>query len=48
MDQGRIIERGSHRELWKNRGCMPQMWALQQEQQTNRKMADLAKKILFL
>ena len=32
MDKGRIIERGSHRELLDRNGAYAQMWALQQQQ----------------
>lgn len=32
MDKGRIIERGTHRELLARRGVYAQMWALQQEE----------------
>jgi ABC-type transport system involved in Fe-S cluster assembly fused permease/ATPase subunit len=32
MDQGRIIERGTHRELLARRGAYAQMWALQQQE----------------
>ena len=32
MDQGRIIERGTHRELLNKGDAYAQMWALQQEQ----------------
>ncbi|BBE51827.1 ATM1-type heavy metal exporter [Ferriphaselus amnicola] len=33
MDQGRVIERGSHRELLAAQGRYAQMWALQQQEQ---------------
>jgi ATP-binding cassette, subfamily B, heavy metal transporter len=33
MDQGRIIERGSHRDLLHKNGTYAQMWALQQEEE---------------
>ncbi|MEI7843224.1 MAG: ABC transporter ATP-binding protein/permease [Gallionellaceae bacterium] len=33
MDQGRIIERGSHRELLEQQGVYAQMWALQQQEE---------------
>jgi len=32
MEQGRIIERGTHRELLRQGGAYAQMWALQQQQ----------------
>jgi putative ABC transport system ATP-binding protein len=32
MDHGRIIERGTHRELLEREGAYAQMWALQQEE----------------
>ncbi|HEY9147647.1 MAG TPA: metal ABC transporter permease, partial [Gammaproteobacteria bacterium] len=33
MDQGRIIEHGTHRQLLEQAGHYAQMWALQQEEQ---------------
>ncbi len=33
MDKGRIIERGSHRELLAQQGVYAQMWALQQQEE---------------
>jgi ATP-binding cassette subfamily B protein len=33
MDKGRIIERGSHRELLEKQGIYAQMWALQQQEE---------------
>ncbi len=33
MDQGRIIERGTHRELLAQQGVYAQMWALQQQEE---------------
>jgi ATP-binding cassette subfamily B protein len=33
MDKGRIIERGSHRELLDRQGVYAQMWALQQQEE---------------
>jgi ATP-binding cassette subfamily B protein len=33
MDKGRIIERGTHRELLEKRGAYAQMWALQQQEE---------------
>ena len=33
MDHGRIIERGTHRELLEQAGAYAQMWALQQQEQ---------------
>ena len=35
MDQGRIIERGTHRELLAENGQYAHMWALQQQKQDN-------------
>ncbi|MEW6562118.1 MAG: ABC transporter ATP-binding protein/permease [Pseudomonadota bacterium] len=32
MDKGRIVERGTHRELLEKRGVYAQMWALQQQE----------------
>jgi ATP-binding cassette subfamily B protein len=32
MDHGRIVERGTHRELLETGGLYAQMWALQQEE----------------
>jgi len=34
MDHGRIVERGTHRELLEARGVYGQMWALQQQEET--------------
>ena len=36
MDHGRIVERGTHRELIGRRGAYAQMWALQQQQDAAR------------
>jgi ATP-binding cassette subfamily B protein len=33
MDGGRIIERGTHRELLAKQGVYAQMWALQQQEE---------------
>jgi ATP-binding cassette subfamily B protein len=33
MDQGRIVERGTHRELLAQQGLYAQMWALQQQEE---------------
>ncbi len=33
MDKGRIIERGTHRELLEKQGVYAQMWALQQQEE---------------
>ena len=33
MDGGRIIERGSHRELLERGGAYAEMWALQQQEE---------------
>jgi ATP-binding cassette subfamily B protein len=33
MDHGRIVERGTHRELLERRGAYAQMWALQQQEE---------------
>jgi ATP-binding cassette, subfamily B, heavy metal transporter len=35
MDAGRIVERGSHRELLEKNGAYAQMWALQQQEESN-------------
>jgi ATP-binding cassette subfamily B protein len=32
MDKGRIVERGTHRELLAQQGVYAQMWALQQQE----------------
>jgi len=34
MEAGRIIERGSHRELLDHNGAYAQMWALQQQEES--------------
>jgi len=36
MDRGRIIERGTHRELLERGGAYAQMWALQQQEEAER------------
>ena len=36
MDQGRIIERGAHRELLQRQSAYAQMWALQQQEEAKR------------
>jgi ATP-binding cassette subfamily B protein len=36
MDRGRIVERGTHRELLVRRGAYAQMWALQQQEDAAR------------
>jgi ABC-type transport system involved in Fe-S cluster assembly fused permease/ATPase subunit len=36
MDHGRIIERGTHRELLENQGVYAHMWALQQQEEAKR------------
>jgi ATP-binding cassette subfamily B protein len=41
MDQGRIIERGTHRELLARSGAYAQMWALQQREEAKRQEAEL-------
>ena len=33
MDHGRIVERGTHRELLEAGGAYAQMWALQQQEE---------------
>ncbi|MBE0620144.1 MAG: ABC transporter ATP-binding protein/permease [Burkholderiales bacterium] len=37
MDAGRIIERGSHRELLERNGAYAQMWALQQQEEASQR-----------
>ena len=39
MDHGRIIERGTHRELLESGGSYAQMWALQQQEEEQREKA---------
>ncbi len=39
MDHGRIIERGTHRELLERGGSYAQMWALQQQEEEEREKA---------
>ena len=40
MDQGRIVERGTHRDLLDARGAYAQMWALQQQEDEQRARED--------
>ncbi len=42
MDAGRIIERGSHRELLDRGGAYAQMWALQQQEESQQPSAKAA------
>ena len=42
MDAGRIIERGSHRELMERNGAYAQMWALQQQEESRQSRAHAA------
>ena len=42
MDQGRIIERGSHQELLLQSGRYAEMWALQQEERSKEELQKLA------
>jgi len=38
MDQGRLIERGTHRELLEQEGAYARMWALQQQEEASREI----------
>ena len=42
MDAGRIIERGRHRELLERNGAYAQMWALQQQEESQQQRAKVA------
>src|SRR5574341_399247 len=42
LDQGRIVERGTHRELLDAGGAYAQMWALQQQEEAEREMLEQA------
>jgi ABC-type transport system involved in Fe-S cluster assembly fused permease/ATPase subunit len=42
MEAGRIIERGTHRELLIRRGAYAQMWALQQQEDASRERQQVA------
>jgi len=42
MEAGRIIERGAHRELLERNGAYAQMWALQQQEESQRPRAKAA------
>jgi len=42
MDAGRIIERGSHRELLERNGAYALMWALQQQEESQQSRVDAA------
>ena len=39
LDQGRIVERGTHRELLERDGAYAQMWALQQQEEAEQAAA---------
>jgi ATP-binding cassette subfamily B protein len=39
MDQCRIVERGTHRELLERGGLYAQMWLLQQQEEAEREKA---------
>jgi ABC-type transport system involved in Fe-S cluster assembly fused permease/ATPase subunit len=39
LDQGRIVERGTHRELLEQEGAYAQMWALQQQEEAEQAAA---------
>ena len=39
LDQGRIVERGTHRALLERSGAYAQMWALQQQEETEQETA---------
>ena len=42
MDHGRIVERGTHRELLERGGAYAQMWALQQQEDAARAREEAA------
>jgi ATP-binding cassette subfamily B protein len=42
MDHGRIVERGTHRELLERGGLYAQMWLLQQQEEAEREKAAAA------
>jgi ABC-type transport system involved in Fe-S cluster assembly fused permease/ATPase subunit len=42
MDHGRIVERGTHRDLLAKRGAYAQMWALQQQEDAQRERHGVA------
>jgi ABC-type transport system involved in Fe-S cluster assembly fused permease/ATPase subunit len=42
MDHGRIVERGTHRDLLARRGAYAQMWALQQQEDAERERGSVA------
>jgi ATP-binding cassette subfamily B protein len=45
MDHGRIIERGTHRELLENQGVYAHMWALQQQEEAERDGTEIKREL---
>ena len=45
MDHGRIIERGTHRELLENQGIYAHMWALQQQEEAERDGTEIKREL---
>jgi ATP-binding cassette subfamily B protein len=41
LDQGRIVERGTHRELLERGGTYAQMWTLQQQEEAEREKSEI-------
>ena len=43
MDHGKIVERGTHRSLLEQAGLYAQMWAMQQQEETDPELTGASK-----